>query len=58
MLTAITSCREGAPEGVVTLTATGDTRQWTLEKHNGGLAAIQHRFHFEKIVDRGPEDRS
>ena len=55
---AITSYRDGAPEWVATLIATDDTRQRAVEKRNRVLAAIQRRFNLEKIVDRGPEDRS
>ena len=57
MLAAITSYRDGAPEGVATLITTGDTQQRAVEKGNRGLAAIQRRFNLEKIVERGPEDR-
>jgi pyrrolysine biosynthesis protein PylC len=53
---AITSYRQGAPEWVATLIATGDTRERAEEKRTRVLAAIQGGFNLEKIVDRSPEN--
>jgi 3-methylornithine--L-lysine ligase len=51
---AITSYREGMLEWVATLITTGDTRECAEEKQTHVLAAIQHGFNIEKIVDRSP----
>ena len=52
---AITSYREGAPEWVATLIATGDTRECAEERRTSVLTSIQQCFKIENIVGRFPE---